>query len=202
MRGTSRRRAGRPTFSRLVAAYQQAHPVGNIRRLNPYHQAHLLRFFGARPLTAITTESAADYAMRRQAAGVAAELVNEELRALGYLVRFAAQRGELPQEPTIWVVPTARPPRDDAGRPSRNWFVEHPTAIAGASRSASRPIKSKDRWSQFWRTYPADMQTTPEGEPMTDTWRLDRLRREFGLTRSRTALVRQRARALETLKTP
>ena len=153
-RAVPKRRPSSPSFPALVKRYQDEIERGlqaadHIERhrtlqrtLNPYHLAHLQRFFGKRPLTSIDTAATTEYAMRRLEAGEERDIVDEELRGLSRLLTFAVELGWLDRHPAIYFVPRPRPAsaRRDL-RPAR-WFRHASptpsTPRGGATQGASR----------------------------------------------------------------
>ena len=81
-------------------------------------------------------------------------------------------------------------------------MLDEPLAIP-AAREQRQPLSRRARQAlvdAFFTKYPADLSTTPEGELMTDGWRVTHHRDEFGVTMVRTTMVRQRKRALRKLR--
>src|SRR6266545_1269602 len=218
-RGTPKRRDPL-SYESIAAAYRQdlrARPGGG--PFSDYDLVRLRRSFGGRRLAGITDEAVRDYALRREEQdGATLETINGELSTFHAIRQFAVRKGLIKNEdlcrierrriPVPAAPSVARPrPGDTGGFGLRRhrWFkpaVDGSRPVAAAPAKPTRPprIEAAACWSQFWAKYPPDMEKTPDGEPITDTWRLGQLRTEFGLKRSRTAMVRQREKALTTLQ--
>jgi hypothetical protein len=76
--------------------------------------------------------------------------------------------------------------------------IRRGVAAALKAGKASRSERRK-AWARFWTKYPADLEFTPDGEPVTARWRCERILEEFGVSVTRSPMSKARTKELARL---
>lgn len=101
-----------PSFRVFCAETYEPHAVAHLRpstwgNVRVYQVATLARHLGDLRIDAITSEHVEAFKRARRADGMKASSINNELRVLGTVLRFARSMGYPAAQPTIKKLPTA-----------------------------------------------------------------------------------------------
>lgn len=154
-----------PRFGEVLAAYRRELGQTHQRSLHLLHGHKVARFtraFGREQLGDITGERIAEYVLGRETAGADAETVNDELRALAWVLSWAHERGLLATVPRIGFLREARRP---GSRPFRDVWGRRPAQISSGQSAATasprppappgpRPKVDAETYLRFKREHP------------------------------------------------
>jgi hypothetical protein len=158
----TRRKTG-ATLSMMIAEYERAHE-GKQRRLHGYDRAHLERALGSLQLADISEKRITDYGLDREKGGASTPIINDELRALGWVFDWARETGRIGAIPRIWFMRETQSPIGPSlsTHPILGGFSPFSRGLLAAAdvprrERAKRGKLSREAFTQHLAEYPLEM---------------------------------------------